>query len=153
MVRLGMICALVMGLCFFGAQAEEELPLKEVLPQAASFTAIKKGQEVIYYEAKDKDGKLLGAAFKATGKSYSDIVTLVGMLKDGTITAIRVLSQNETPGIGSRVSEPAFTDQFRNIKDVSGVQAISGASVSSAAVIESVKKRAEEVKKLIRGEK
>jgi len=90
--------------------AEENLPLKEALPEAASFTAVEKGQETIYYEAKDKDGKIIGAVFKATGKSYSNIETLVGMLKDGTITAIKVLSQNQTPGIGSRVAEPNFTD-------------------------------------------
>jgi electron transport complex protein RnfG len=146
-----MICVLAAGLCFSVCWAED-LPLKDVLPGAVSFTAVKKGQAVIYYAAKDKDGKTMGAVFKATGKSYSDIETLVGMLKDGTITAIRVLSQNETPGIGSRVSEPEFTERFRNVKDVSSVQAITGASVSSRAVIEAVKKKAEEIKQLIRGD-
>jgi len=149
MVRLGVISVLLAGL-FLGACWAEELPLKEVLGEAVSFTAIKKGQEIAYYEAKDKDGQTIGAVFKATGKSYSNIETLVGMLKDGTITAIKVLSQQETPGLGSRVAEPEFTEQFRYVKDISKVQAITGATVSSNAVIEAVKKRAEEIKELIK---
>ena len=36
------------------------------------------------------------------------------MTKDGTITAIKVLNQNETPGLGARVTETDFTRQFTN---------------------------------------
>jgi Na+-translocating ferredoxin:NAD+ oxidoreductase RnfG subunit len=149
MARLGIILVLIAGLFFVRAQAEE-LPLKDVFPEAASFLEVKNGNDVIYYAAKDKDGKLIGACFLATGKSYSDINTLVGMLNDGTITAIKVLSQNETPGIGSRVATPEFTDRFRGVKDASKVQAITGASVSSQAVIDSVKKKAAEIKDLLK---
>lgn len=152
MARLTLLFVLAAGLFFISAQAEE-LPLKDVFSEAASFSPVKKGNDVIYYEAKDKNGKVIGVCFTAIGKSYSDINTLVGMLNDGTITAIKVLSQNETPGIGSRVATSEFTDRFRRIKDISKVQAISGASVSSKAVIDAVKKRADEIKILIRSEK
>lgn len=150
MVRLSVILLLLSG--FFVCARAAEPPFKDVLPEAASFTPVKNKEKVVYYQAKDKSGNILGAAFIASGKSYSDIETLVGMLNDGTIAAIKVLAQNETPGIGSRVAEPAFTGQFRNLKDISNVQAISGATVSSSAVIEAVKKKAEEIKQLIRGE-
>lgn len=149
MARLGVILILITGLFAVWAPAEE-LPLKDVLPEAVTFIPVKKGSEVIYYKAKDKDAKLIGACFLATGKSYSDINTLVGMLNDGTITAIKVLAQEETPGIGSRVATPEFTDRFRGIKDLSGVQAITGASVSSNAVIKAVKEKAEEIKALLK---
>lgn len=132
------------------SRAAEELDLREVLPQASSFTAVKKEGEVIYYRAQGRDGRLIGAAFEAKSKSYSEINTLVGMLKDGTITAIKVLEQNESAKIGSRITEPEFTDRFRNIKDISRVQAITGATVSSQAVIDSVRKKAEEIKVLLK---
>jgi len=132
------------------SQAAEEPELKAVLPQASSFTAVKRGGEIIYYRAQDRDGQFIGAAFEARSKSYSEINTLVGMLKDGTITAIKVLEQNESAGIGSRITEPEFTGQFRNIKDISRVQAITGATVSSQAVIDSVKQKAEEIKALLK---
>jgi len=136
------------------AQAEEEAGLKEVIPEALRFETVKSGDEVIYYKAYDKQGKLVAVAFKASGKGYSSpIETMVGMLKDGTITAIKILSQNETPGLGARVAEGEFIAQFKNTQDLTKVEAITGATISSKAVIDSVKKKAEEIKKLIQDEK
>jgi len=138
------------------AQAEEGAGLKEVLPQAASFTPVKKEDEILYYKALDKEGNFIGIAFKASAKGYSSIVeTLAGMNKDGTINAIKVISQEETPGLGARVSEPSFTDQFKqkNVEGLSRVQAVTGATISSRAVSESVMKKAQELKGLIKDEK
>lgn len=137
------------------AQAEEETSLKEVLPEAADFQAVKRQDEVLYHKGLDKKGKIIGAAFKASGQGYSSTIeTMVGMLKDGTITAIKVLSQNETPGLGAQVSEAKFTNQFmhKNIQGISSVQAITGATISSKAVIDSVRNKAEEIKALIENE-
>ena len=135
------------------AQAEEEMSLKGVMPQGESFKPVKKQEEVLYYNVYDKKNKFIGVAFKASGKGYSSIVeTMVGMLEDGTITAVKVLSQNETPGLGVKVAGPDFTGQFSNKKDLGNVQAIAGATISSKAVIDSVKKKAAEIKELIKNE-
>jgi electron transport complex protein RnfG len=162
---LGLICIVAAGLLagvnsltktriIAQAQAEEEASLKEVLPQAIRFEAVKSGEEIVYYKAYDKEGKLIGVAFKASGKGYSSTIeTMAGMLKDGTITTIKILSQNETPGLGANVAESSFSSQFKNKKDLDEVQAITGATISSKAVIDSVKKRAEEIKKAIQDEK
>jgi len=137
------------------AQAEEDSSLKEVFPEAAHFEAVKSGEEIIYYKAHDKDKRLLGAAFRASGKGYSSTIeTMVGMLKDGTIKAIKILSQNETPGLGARVAEDSFASRFSNrgLQNLNQVEAITGATISSRAVIDSVKKKAEEIKVLIKNE-
>jgi electron transport complex protein RnfG len=135
------------------AQAEEEASLREVMPLAMHFEAVKPKDDILYYKAHDKEGKLIGVAFKASGKGYSSTIeTMVGMLKDGTITAIKVLSQNETPGLGARVAEPEFTGQFENLKNISSVNAITGATISSRAVTDSVQKKAGEIKALINNE-
>lgn len=135
------------------AQAEEEESLKEVLPMAVIFKPIKSGDEILYYKAENKEGELIGVVFKSTGKGYSSTIeTLVGMLGDGTITAIKILSQNETPGVGAQIVESNFTNQFKNKKDLSDVQAITGATISSQAVIDSVNKRTEEIRELIENE-
>ena len=137
------------------AQVEEDSSLKEVFPEAAHFEAVKSGEEIIYYKAHDKDKRLLGAAFRASGKGYSSTIeTMVGMLKDGTIKAIKILSQNETPGLGARVAEDSFTSRFSNrgMQNLNEVEAITGATISSRAVIDSVKKKAEEIKVLIKNE-
>jgi Na+-translocating ferredoxin:NAD+ oxidoreductase RnfG subunit len=46
--------------------------------------------------------------------------------------------------------KPDFTGRFSNKKDLNQVEAISGATISSKAVIDSVQKRAEEIKALIK---
>jgi electron transport complex protein RnfG len=162
---LGIICIIAAGLLagvnsltkpriLAQALAEENAGLKEVLPEADNFEAVKEKEEIIYYKGYDQSGKFVGVAFKAVGKGYSSVIeTLAGMLKDGKIIAIKILSQNETPGLGSRITEPGFVNQFRGINDLSGVQAITGATISSRAVITSVEKKALEVRGLIKNEK
>jgi len=138
---------LASGIVYARYLSDKDLNLKDVLPEASKFESVIRNKEVLYYKAKNKDGRLIGAVFKASAEGYlGDIETLVGMLKDGTISAIKIISHNETPGLGSRVSEQEFTSQFRNIKDISRVQAITGATVSSSAVIKSVEKKAREIK-------
>ena len=164
---LAVICAVASGLLagmnsitqakiIAQARAEEVSALKEVMPQGEDFEPIKKGQDVIYYKVSNGEGKFIGVAFKASGKGYSGVVeTLVGMSKDGTILAIKILSQNETPGLGVRIAEPSFTGKFtnKNIQDLSGVQAITGATISSKAVINSVQEKAREIQALIENER
>ena len=160
---LGLICLVASGLLagvnsltkariLAQAKTEEESAFLKVLPNAKNFEPVKSDNDILYYQALDKDAKLIGVAFKVSAKGYSSTIeTLVGMTKEGIITAIEILSQNETPGLGSRVAEPSFTGQFANkdMQSLDQVAAITGATISSTAVIESVKKKAEEIKGLI----
>lgn len=157
-------------------EKEQQLALHEVVPQAFRFEPIKKDGEIHYYKAFDKDGNLLGYAFKTETKGYSsNILTMVGIKPDGKIISIKILSHNETPGIGSKITEikttqtlwdkftkkpqetkeePWFCEQFKG-KDVRNlekeIEAISGATISSEAVIKSVKEKAELLLKEIYG--
>lgn len=138
------------------AQAEEEASLKEVLPEAASFSAVEKGGEVLYYKVLDAQGEFIGIAFKASAKGYSSVVeTMAGMNKDGSINSIKVINQQETPGLGARITEPSFLEQFKQkrVESLAQVQAITGATISSKAVIDSVTKKARELEPLIKDEK
>jgi len=165
-VTLSLICLIAAGLLagvnsltrskiLVQAQETESASLQEVIPQAVKFVPVKKNNEILYYKAIDQDGKYIGVVFKAYADGYaSDIETVVGMLKDDTITAIKVLSQNETPGLGTQVTEESFLKQF-NHKSIIGldeVQAITGATISSTAVIDSVKEKAIKIKELIKNE-
>jgi Na+-translocating ferredoxin:NAD+ oxidoreductase RnfG subunit len=120
--------------------------LKEVMGQAERFEAVLNKNEILYYKVFDKNNNLIGAVFKARGKGYSsEIETLVGMNKDGTINAIKVLSQNE------RANQPWFQEQFNHkaISELDSINAITGATISCRAVIESVKDKAKEIKSLL----
>ncbi|MDD5098000.1 MAG: RnfABCDGE type electron transport complex subunit G [Candidatus Omnitrophica bacterium] len=164
---LGLICVLAAGLLAGvnaltrvkiadQAKAEEQAALKEVMPQAAKFTPVGQAEEVLYYKAFDSDDQLVGFIFKASEKGYSSVIqTLAGMNLQGVISAIKVISQNETPGLGMRITENKFTGQFKNqdTASLSGVQAITGATISSRAVMDSVIKKAQVIKELIKNGK
>lgn len=104
-----------------------------------------------YYSARI-DGEEIGYAFLAEGQGYSGTIkTMVGMYQNGTISRIVVISQTETPGLGTRIVEPEFTNQFsgkrieevRLSRDGGLIDSITGATISSRAVTEIVRTRAE----------
>jgi electron transport complex protein RnfG len=134
-------------------QAGIDANLKQVLPNVSRFEAVKAEGEILYYKGYSKENKFIGVAFTASAKGYSSIIdTLVGMSASGEITGVKVINQNETPGLGTRVSENSFLSQFvnKNINSLSGVQTVSGATISSRAVIESVRKRIEQIQKILK---
>jgi len=162
---LGIICIIAAGLLagvdiltqpkiLAQAKLEEELSLKIIFPLAHHFDEVKEKGETIYYKVFDGENKFIGVAFQVSGRGYAgEVKILAGMLKDGKITAIKILSQNETPGLGSRITSLSFIDRFKGRNDLSEVEAITGATVSSRAVIDSVKKKAEEIRSKVRNEK
>lgn len=154
---------------------EEEQSLKDVFPSAVEFEPVKKDSETLYYKALSGDKKILGYVFKASRRGYSsDIVTIAGVDKNWKITDIKIVYQNETPGLGTRISEviqketlwdiilkkvklgkppkPWFQEQFcgKDALSLDGsVDAITGATISSSAVIKSIEQKAKEVKELV----
>ena len=89
--------------------------------------------------------------FEIELKGYSKgLVLIVGINKDGTILGYEVAESSETPGLGTQVADPDFKDQFKGkaaatLNPVKGkatadhdIVTISGATVSSKAVIEGV---------------
>jgi electron transport complex protein RnfG len=137
------------------AESQEQASLKDVLPEGVNFDPVQTGNDILYYKAYDKNGQWIGVAFKAQGKGYSSpIETMVGMTRGGEILTIKILSQNETPGLGAKVTEPDFTGQFSHkaIQDLSGVEGITGATLSSRTVIDSVAQKAQEVLGLLKNE-
>ena len=134
----------------FARRSLEKSALKEVFPGAYSFKPVREKKEIIYYKALDRAGNILGFAFKASKRGYSsDIMTMVGMDADGVISRIKILEENETPGIGAGITEkPWFQGQFSG-KRIDGLEAqvntITGATISSKAVIDSIRERGRQI--------
>jgi len=90
--------------------------------------------------------------FKFTGRGvWGPIEGVVALRPDlGTVNNVRVVWNEETPGLGSRISEDFFLDQFRAKKTPvalfvrqrtagqDGIDAISGATMSSRALVDAV---------------
>lgn len=101
-------------------------------------------------QAQDTDGRVTGYVIITVARGYkSDIRVQTTFAADGeTIAGIRVLSQNETEYLGTRVESAAFTSLFAGRRAPmklwgaatigSPIDALSGSTVSSQAVIDAV---------------
>jgi len=125
-------------------QKEQEIQsmLEEMFPSMSEYTF----EDDIY--AIYSDGAGVGYAFLAVGKGYGgDIDILIGLEDETTIKGITIISQSETPGLGSRIAESSFASKFAglNIGDVAlkqdggQIDAITGATISSGAVVDAVR--------------
>ncbi len=64
-----------------------------------------------------KGDATIGYGFLATGQGYGgEIKILVGLENKTTVKGIVIISQDETPGLGSRITEDYFTSQFAGVK-------------------------------------
>lgn len=105
------------------------------------------------YPAK-KDNLLVGTAIEAlTNQGFSgEIKLMVGLLPNGTIYDIAVISHKETPGLGDKMEKAKsnFSEQFKGknpaqfklmvAKDGGYVDAITAATISSRAFCEAVQR-------------
>ena len=91
-------------------------------------------------EAVDANGNTVGYVFSITNRNaYNPPLKLaLGVKPDGTIERIAFIELNETPGKGSKADEPAFKDQFNGQTDTAGVDVMTGATVTSKAVLNAV---------------
>ncbi len=98
----------------------------------------------------DAAGKRVGVAITASEPGFQQLLTLmIGFdPQSGTLIGFKVLDQKETPGLGDKIErDSAFRGQFtgrlvplRGVRDRAGkppseVQTITGATISSRAVI------------------
>lgn len=129
--------------------------LAAALPEADSFSPLEvagKSDAIVkdVQEAK-KAGNPAGYCITVTPKGYAGPVELVvGITSEGGVRAIRILNQSETPGLGAKAPLPFFSGQFDNKKvekltvvkappsTLDQIQAISGATITSDAVVTGV---------------
>ena len=125
-------------------QKEQQIQsmLKEMFPSMSEYTF----EDDIYTIFSDGAG--IGYVFLAVGKGYGgDIDILIGLEDETTIKGITIISQSETPGLGSRIAESSFADRFVGLdigdvalkQDGGQIDAITGATISSGAVVDAVR--------------
>ena len=126
------------------AEAEaERLALAEVCPENGGFEAITEIElpESVKTLYRDLDGEGYVAMLSVGGYDSSKPMSVaVGFTSDAKIIKCKVISaQGETSGIGSTVMNEDFLMQFEGKSEgLDGVDAISGATISSSALIDAV---------------
>ena len=94
-------------------RADRVEALRVVLPEAVSFSDPIEGEEINYYEGRDGEGRVIGYALIGEARGYSsDISVMVGVDPSGKISGIEILSQQETPGLGTLAVEVPATRTF-----------------------------------------
>lgn len=119
---------------------------------AIATTEAKVIEDLTYNLAYDADGNFIGAAVKTYSMNGfgGKIELMVGMLQNGIINKVSVLSQAETPGLGANMVNDKFKGQFdgkdpqtftlKVKKDGGDVDAITAATISSRAVSEAIQR-------------
>lgn len=126
-----------------------------VIPGATKMDVVEK-EDMTIYIGLDDEGNKKGISFEASGSGFNGpIDMMVGYNpKDGKVTGVEVLSMSETPGVGAKIKESAFTEQFKekSVEDQfivnEDVEAISGATISSTAVAEAIKTSLDKIVKI-----
>ena len=110
----------------------------------------KKSEEVLtFYPAKLTNDQQITAISAYSDNGYSGRIELmVGIDENGAVRNIEVVSHLETPGLGSKIKDQDFIEQFigktaddfdmRVTNDGGEVDGISGATISSRAFCEAV---------------
>ena len=118
-----------------------------VFPAADSFEEVALDADSSFDSiVKAKSGSdLIGYVIQLTVSGYGGPIELIlGVDTEGMITGLSVGGSKfaETAGLGTRVKLPAFTDQFVGLSETptlnGNVDTISGATISSSAVINGV---------------
>jgi len=117
----------------------------------------------LIYKVFGKSGDLLGYVVESYGKGYSSFIhTMAAVDKEQIITNINVLSHAETPGLGDVVTTPDFQKRFfgkglANMEVVKTegtdkIQAVSGATISSRAVVNGQRDGLSELSKVLQNQ-
>lgn len=142
------------------AQAEEQSQqesMKSVSPEGTvSYEAVDTGDSSAQcYAALDKDGNIIAYAISTSSKGYGGTIKVMTGINaaDGSIIGVNVYdNSDETPGLGAKTSEEKFSGQFGGAAaegfavskdadkypDKESVDAVTGATISSRAVVSAV---------------
>lgn len=129
---------------------EAERLNREIFPAAATFEP---GEDRgrAFVSARDEAGVEIGRIWDVRTPGYSGFIAVkAGIGTDGRIAKVKILEHGETPGLGAKIAKDAFLGQFegRELGSLSlkkdnpagTVDAIAGATISSRAVTDGIRK-------------
>jgi electron transport complex protein RnfG len=151
---------------------EMDAKMKALIPDAVSFEKVISQAEIAgnvtdIYEGLNNSRQALGFAFVATGPGFADQIKLVVAVNSdcSKLMGFDVLFSNETPGFGSRIiTEEWFRQQFVGAptgtleliktgqadKERDQIKALTGATVTSTAVVNIFNNHISKVKELLK---
>ena len=137
---------------------EAEISHEHVFEAADSFSDRSEefiGEEdtriITVFDALDKNGDVIGVVLETTATGYNgDVKVMTAITLEMEIAGLAVTSNNETPGLGTKVVLEGYTGQFtgdtKGIRftlkaeeeDLTLIDGVTGATLSSRAVVNAV---------------
>jgi electron transport complex protein RnfG len=138
-------------------KAKQEKAIKEVIPDFDTLFSEKilpsNGSDSLTFYMGYLGDSLVGTAvqtYSNLGYDPTQIQLMVGFLPDLSIRNVSVVQHKETPGLGTKMADPKFKDQFMGkypetfrlqvSKDGGDVDAITAATISSRAFCDAVER-------------
>ena len=128
---------------------------REELVKADSFVEI--GEDIFRGTSGEE---VIGYCVKLTTKGYGgDMILMVGFDKELAVSGIKIIEHSETAGLGAKAAQPEFSDKLKGKKPelkISGgggddeVDAISGATISTKAVVSGINEAFGLLQKLVK---
>lgn len=117
-----------------------------LIPEATDFKELPSDAPGVTACMEADDDK--GYAIIAQAKGYSSQVPMaVAFDGEGVITSVIGMSNTETPGLGTKVQLPEFTDQFAGRAaepmTIDDIDAVTGATISSKAALAAINEAVE----------
>ncbi len=142
---LAMVNFLTKDMAAANKQKDTDIAIKELFPTCTASTE----EETVHgapingvYKVMEKDTHIGYAVGVIASGFGGDIEMLVGIGHGGVVNGVKIISMSETPNVGSRVNDSEYLSGYKGLSGelVIGqdVDAISGATVSSKAVLAGV---------------
>ena len=142
---LAMVNFLTKDMAAANKQKDTDIAIKELFPTCTASTE----EETVHgapingvYKVMEKDTHIGYAVGVIASGFGGDIEMLVGIGYGGVVNGVKIISMSETPNVGSRVNDSEYLSGYKGLSGelVIGqdVDAISGATVSSKAVLAGV---------------
>lgn len=166
------VCALFLSVVASLAKEKIEYNQKEAIrealytiqPAIATVGESQRDGRIIYtlFDAKDKP---IGYGFLAEGQGYQGTIKIMAVVdaEFAQLIGIEIIESQETPGLGARIAEEFFKNQFKakaiaqplectkkDVLDEYQIKAITGATISSRAVVNILNKEIEELRGVIK---
>lgn len=134
---------------------EEERLNKEIFPEGVKFEE-REIKGIKYVSVLNSNNEEIGKIFDVKTLGYGGYIYLkVGVDNENKIKKVKIREHSETPGLGSKITSESFLNQFegkskddiylKKEKSEGKIDAITGATISSKAVVEGIRKLLEDI--------
>jgi len=116
---------------------------KEPIAEQRRIARMKAEETVLIYKGL-QNGEISGVSFEITNMGFGgELKIMMGLTSDGTIQGIEITKMSETPGLGAKILESGFKQQFQGKslqncrfklkKDGGDLDQVTGATISPRA--------------------